>query len=100
MLNCKKLPYKMYFFKQYYYIANTFIKFDNELIDFKSSQFLNFVNMLQANIEYLAYLIGAQEKPFLVLNKTFLDELEKCNYQVVSNKDGTWRSFLKYLNPS
>jgi len=64
----------MFFHRQFCFLANSFIKFDNEIIDLSSPELLDFVNMLQANLEFMAYTVGVQDKPFVILNKVFLEE--------------------------
>lgn len=57
--------------------------------------------MLQANLEYLAYAVGTNEKPFLVLDKQFFEDIAKKDYTLCGfdGRQRKWSSFLKYLKP-
>ena len=54
-----KLPYKMYCCRQFLYVGNSMVCFDSNL-QLSSQHLLNIVNMVQANIEYIAFTAGAK----------------------------------------
>lgn len=58
-LNQLQLPYKMYCSRQFFYVGNSMICFDSNL-QLSSQHLLNIINMLQANIEYIAFTVGSK----------------------------------------
>lgn len=54
-----KLPYKMYLSRQFLYLGNSLVSFDSNL-ELGSANLLNVLNMLQGNIEYMAFAIGTK----------------------------------------
>lgn len=76
-----KLPYKMYFSKQFLYMGNSMVCFDANL-ELGSNNFVNILNMLQGNVECIAFAIGVKEKPFLIMDRAFYAEFEKKGFEV------------------
>ena len=49
----------MYYCRQFLYVGNSMVCFDSNL-ELSSQHLLNIVNMVQANIEYIAFTVGAK----------------------------------------